>query len=98
MSHLQVREVILSFLSRSTVAIVIGNSVAETRQKQISNDIPISKKKKQKKDVDDRTLSSSSVTVSDVEVSGSTKEDFMFKSSILNVTDEDDYAGNSAFN
>ena len=80
------------------MAIVIGNSVAETRQKQISNDIPISKKKKQKKDVDDRTLSSSSVTVSDVEVSGSTKEDFMFKSSILNVTDEDDYAGNSAFN
>lgn len=77
---------------------MIGNSVAEARQKQISNDIPISKKKKQKKDVEDRMLSSSSITVSDMEVSGSANEDFTFKSSILNVTDEDDYAGNSAFN
>ena len=95
-SHLQVREIILSFLSRSTVAIVIGNSVAETRRKQFSNDIPISKKKKQKKDVE-RTLNSSSVTVADIEVSGFAKEDFTFKLSILNVTDVDDYAGNSAF-
>lgn len=79
---------------------MIGNSVAETRQKQFSNDIPVSKKKKQKKDVEDRTrtLSSSSINTSDIEVSGFAKEDFTLKSSILNVTDVDDYAGNSAYN
>lgn len=92
----QVREIVLSFISRSTVAIAIGNSVADMRLKQnFSDDVPKSKKKKQKKGNEDGTSSSSSATASDSKTSGSALEDVILKPSILNIIDEDDYAGDS---
>lgn len=76
--------------------IAIGTSVADMRLKQnISDDAPKSKKKKQRKGNEDGTSSSSSVTASDSKTSGSSLEDVIFKPSILNVIDEDDYAGDS---
>ena len=78
------------------MAIAIGNSVADMRLKQnISDDVPKSKKKRQKKGNEDGTSSSSSVTASDSKMPGPATEDVIFKASILNITDEDDYAGDS---
>lgn len=94
----QVREIVLSFLSRSSVAIAIGTSVADMRLKQnISDDVPKSKKKKQRKGNEDGTSSSSSVTASDSNKAGPALRDVILKPSILNITDGDDYAGDSVF-
>ena len=87
---------VLSFVSRSSVAISIRNLVADKRQRQNNlNGIPKSSKKKRRKDVGDEKLSAGSVTVLDVETSAFAEEDIKFKPSILNTTDEDDYGGNS---
>jgi hypothetical protein len=76
------------------VAIAIGTSVADMRLKQnISDDVPKSKKKKQKNGNEDGTSSSSSATASDSKTAGLALEDVIFKPCILNIIDEDDYAG-----
>jgi hypothetical protein len=78
------------------VAIAIGTSVADMRLKQnISEDVPKSKKKKQRKCNEDGTSSSSSVTASDNKSSSPALEELIYKPSILNILDEDDYAGDS---
>lgn len=78
------------------MAIAIGTSVADMRLKQnISEDTPKSKKKKQRKGNEDVISSSSSIAASDSKKSGPALEDVKFKPSILNITDEDDYAGDS---
>jgi hypothetical protein len=77
------------------VAIAIGSSVADMRLKQnISDDFP-KNKKKQKKGNEDGTTSSSSIAASENKSSSPALEDVIFKPSILNIIDEDDYAGDS---